>query len=383
MKKINSLLPLILLVVLLFGCDRTKQSVIPSGKTIKIGVIGPMSGPEKALGLDSMEGLQTALLMHPYLHNGDALELVVEDDKNKPERTVKDFRKLVTEDKVSAIILLSASASALAVNSIADNYHIPVLVLLATHPGISKDTKFVSQLCFDNIFQGKVAALFVRDELLIERAAVFINPDSSYSSSLADEFMRKFRSIEGQIVDVIPVTAHTVDFEKIVSLLRDQDIQLLYLPVTAGDVVNIARALKKIDWKPKVMGSDGLLTNVLDRYPESVHLLNGFFTIELYSKMDEKSSYAEKVLKFFRSHYKTRDSIYPAAGFEGTTLLMDVMNRCKNPAENECINTQLHNTTNFEGLMGKITIRANGKVQRPLIVNRIRENRLKLVVKVY
>ncbi|HHD63099.1 MAG TPA: hypothetical protein ENK96_01770 [Desulfobulbaceae bacterium] len=288
MKKINSLLPLILLVILLFGCDRKEQSVIPSGKTIKIGVIGPMSGPEKALGMDSMEGMQTALLMQPYLHNGDALELVIEDDKNEPVRSVKAFRKLVTEDKVSAIILLSASASALAVNSIADNYHIPVLVVLATHPEISTDTQFVSQLCFDNIFQGKVAALFVRDELLIERAAVFINPDSSHSSSLADEFMREFRSIEGQIVDVIPITEHTVDFEESVSLLRNQDIQLLYLPVTAGDVVNISRALEKIGWKPKVMISDGLLANVLDRYPESVHLLNVFFTIELYSKMDGK-----------------------------------------------------------------------------------------------
>jgi len=383
MKKITSLIPLILLVVLLLSCNRTEQPVVPSGKTIKIGVIGPMNGPEKALGMDCLKGMQTALLMQPYLHNGDALELVVEDDKNEPKRTVKAFRKLVMENKVSVIILLSTSASALAVNSIADNYHIPVLVLLATHPEISKDTHFVSQLCFDNIFQGKVAALFVRDELLIERAAVFINPDSSHSSSLADEFIRKFRSIEGQIVDVIPVTEHTVDFEESVSLLRDQDIQLLYLPVTAGDVINISGALEKIGWKPKVMGSDGLLTNVLDRYPESVHLLNGFFTIELYSRMDEKNPYAEKVVKLFRSRYKTRGSIYPAAGFEGTTLLMDAMNRCNNPAENECINTRLHNTLDFEGLMGKITIQADGKARRPLIVNRISENRLKLVVKVY
>ncbi len=383
MKKINIFISLLLLLIFLPGCERTERSVTPSGKSIKIGVIGPMSGPEKALGMNCLEGMKTALLMQPYLSNGDTLDLVVEDDKNEPRRTVKAFKKLATEDKVSAIILLSTSASALAVNSIADNYHIPILVILATHPEISRDTHFVSQLCFDNIFQGKVAALFVRDELLIERAAVFINPDSSHSISLADEFMRKFRSIEGQIIDVIPVTENSVDFEESVSLLRDRDIQLLYLPVTAGDVVNVARALETIGWKPKVMGSDGLLSNVLDRYPESAHLLDGFFTVELYSKMDEKSAYAKKVLKFFRSHFKTRNSIYPAAGFEGTTLLMDAMNRCNNSADNECINARLHNTSDFKGLMGQITIQPDGKARRPLIVNRISENRLKLVVKVY
>ena len=383
MKQINTFISLILLSFFLVACDRPGPSVTPSGKIIKIGVIGPMSGPEKALGMDSLEGMQTALLMQPYLSNGDALDLVIEDDKNEPERTVKAFKKLAAEDKVSAIILLSTSASALAVNSIVDDYHIPVLVLLATHPEVSKDTQFVSQLCFDNSFQGKVAALFVRDELLIERVAVFINPDNSHSISLADEFMRKFRSIEGRIIDVIPVTESTDDFEESVSLLSDRDIQLLYLPVAAGDVVNISKALKKTDWKPMVMGSDGLLSNVLARYPESVHLLNGFFTIELYSKMDGNTLYAEKVVKFFRSHYKTRNSIYPAAGFEGTTLLMDAMNRCNNPAENECINTQLHNTVEFDGLMGKITIQSDGKARRPLIVNRISGNLLKLVVKVY
>jgi len=384
MKNINTFISLILLVIFLFGCDRTERPVTtPSGKTIKIGVIGPMSGLEKALGMDNLEGIQTALFMQPYLNNGDTLDLVIEDDKNEPKRTVKAFRKLAIEDKVSAIILLSTSASALAVNSIADNYHIPVLVLLATHPEISRDTQFVSQLCFDNIFQGKVAALFVRDELLIERVAVFINPDSSHSISLADEFMRKFRSIEGRIIDVIPVTESTADFNEVVLDLRDRDIQLLYLPVAAGDVVNISKALEKTGWKPKVMGSDGLLSNVLARYPESVHLLNGFFTIELYSKMDEKTLYAEKVVKFFRSHYKTRDSIYPAAGFEGTALLMDAMNRCNNPAENECINTQLRNTVEFDGLMGKITIQPDGKARRPLIVNRISGKLLKLVVQVY
>ncbi|NOQ46986.1 MAG: ABC transporter substrate-binding protein [Desulfobulbaceae bacterium] len=383
MKKISHLILVILLIVFLPGCSEEQQAITPSGKTIKIGIVGPMSGPEKAMGEESLEGIQAALHMHPYLKNGDGIKLVVADDQNEPELTVKAFRKLIDSDKVSAVILLSTSASALAVNSIADSHQVPVLVLLATHPEISKNTKFVSQICFDNTFQGKVAALFVCDELLIDRVAVFKNPDSFYSSSLADEFIRKFRSIEGQVTEVISIASETVDYDAILTHLREQNVQLLYLPVAAENVIAISRALREMDWDPMGMGGDGLLTNVLALHPEEVDHLDGFLAIDLYSSTIEATPYGKKAGKVFYSLYETRNSTYPAAGIEGIALLMDAMNRCHNPADSACINTMVHDTVDFEGFMGKITIQPNGKALRPLIVNRIRGEHLEFVVKVY
>jgi len=383
MKNASHLVLVILLVVLLFGCSEEEQIITPSGKSIKIGIIGPMSGPKKAMGEDSLEGIQTALHMHPYLDNGDGIKLVIEDDQNEPELTVKAFRKLVDADKVSAVVLLSTSAAALAVNAIADSYQVPVLVLVATHPEISKKTKFVSQICFDNIFQGKVAALFVRDELLIDRVAVFKNPESFYSSSLADEFIRKFRSIEGRVVEVISITAETVNYDDILPHLREQNVQLLYLPVTAENVIAISKAAGNMGWNPEGMGGDGLLTNVLARQQEKAHHLEGLLAIDFYSHTIEATPYGEKAKKVFRSLYENKKSTYTPSGFEGMAILMDAMNRCHDPADSECINTMIHDTVDFEGLMGKITIQPNGKALRPLIVNRIRGNQLEFVVKVY
>ena len=383
MKNASHLVLVILLLVLLSCCSEEQKAITPSGKSIKIGIIGPMSGPKKALGIENLAGIQTALHMHPYLNNGDGIKLVVEDDQNEPELTVKAFRKLVDEDKVSALILLSTSASALAVNAIADSYQVPVLVLRATHPEISKNTKFVSQICFDNIFQGKVAALFVRDELLLDRVAVFKNQDSFYSSSLAAEFIRKFRSIEGQIIDVISIASEPVDYDAILKHLREQKVQLLYLPVTVENVIAISKAAKNMGWYPKAMGGDGLLDNVIARHPKEVVHLDGLLAIDLYSDTIKTTSYGKKAGKVFRSLYGTLNSFYPASGFEGISILMDAMNRCYDPADSECINTMLHDTVDFKGLMGNITIQPDGKALRPLIVNRIRGRQLEFVVKVY
>lgn len=384
MNKIITFLFVLLLTVSLFACSDEQEKILASGESLKIGFIGPMSGPDKVLGEDGLKGIQTALHIQPYLSNGDSIELLIEDDKNIPQQTVKAFLKLVETDNVKAVIVASSSASGLAVNALADQYQIPVVILFASHPDISNDTKFVTQVCFDDNFQADVAALFVRDELLVERVAVFKNPESFHSSSLADGFVLKFRSIEGQVIDVVEVSKEITDFGETLSRLRSKNVQLLYLPVTVGYVSDIAMKMSGMGWTPKVMGGDGLLSRTFAERPEDVGYLEGFFTIDLYSNRLEISSRARMLSRVFRSLFiPKRQSTFPATGFEGMGILMNALDRCHESSDKHCINRQLHNTVDFEGLMGKITIEDSGKVLRSLIVNRIRRGELEPVVKVY
>lgn len=383
MKKISHFLLAVLLCILLPGCSEEEQKIIPSGNTIKIGVIGPMSGPEKGMGEYGVKGIQTALHMHPYLNNGDGIELIVADDQNKPELTVEAFAKMVESDQVASVLLLSTSASALAVNAIADNHQVPVLVLLATHSEVSHKTQFVSQICFDNDFQGNVAALFVRDELLIDRVAVFKNTESSYSNSLADAFILKFSSIEGKVTEVVSLGAGAAAYDDILLRLREQDVQLLYLPLAAENVIGISKALQKMDWKPRVMGGDNLLNTVISQQQEGTRYLDGFLATDLYSDTEEVTPYGRRAGKAYRSLFGSTEIFFAPSGFEGMAILLNAMNRCPHPAKSKCINSRLHYTVDFEGIMGNITIQENGKAKRPLIINRIRGGQMEFVVKVY
>ncbi len=382
MKNIYPFLLIILFCVLLPGCSEEEQKITPSGNAINIGVIGPMSGPYKALGENSIQGIHTALYMHPYLNNGDNIKLIVEDDQNEPELTVKAFKKLVETEHVEAVLLLSTSASVLAVNAIADSYQVPVLVLMATHPDIGINSGFVLQICFDNTFQGNVAALFVRDELLIDRVAAMKNPESFYSSSLVDAFIEQFSSIEGQVTEVVTIGAGKAAYDDILQRLRDQKVQLLYLPVATEHVIGIAKALQTMDWNPQVMGGDNFLNMVMAQQQEDFHYLDGFLVTDLYSDIKEITPYGKRAAKAFRSLFNSNNTTLPASGFEGMAILLNAMNRCSAP-KSKCINTRLHDTVEFEGIMGNISIRKNGKAERPLIINRIRGRQMDFVVKVY
>ena len=108
MKNLVHLSILICIVFWLGGCDQ-KPAITPSGKTIKVGIIAPFSGSDHAKGKEGLKGMQTAMLLQPYLQSGDRIELVAENDEDDPALTVKLLKKLVEKEKVSAIMTFSSS----------------------------------------------------------------------------------------------------------------------------------------------------------------------------------------------------------------------------------------------------------------------------------
>lgn len=365
-------------VLWLGGCDR-QPAVQPSGKTIKIGIIAPFTGSGRAQGIEGLKGIELAMRMAPYLQNGDAVELITEDDRDNPQQSLKALKKLVEEDRVSAILTLSSSGPVLKMASIADYYKTPILVLLATHPDVTRDNHFVSQFVFDDNFQGAVAALYVRDELMIDRVAVFVNPDSPYSSHLAAQFARKFESLGGQIADTVTLSEGEEDYEGILKSIRAKNPELIYIPLRAKEVIGIIKEAKKMDWVPRMMGSDGLLSTVLAKYKKEVRLLDGLLATDFYGSEAFLTSYGKRA----KSQFEGRGTSFTILGFEGYPLIADAMNRCSDPGDRACINTRIRSTYDFTGVMGKISIGSDGKATRALFINAIHGGKMKYIVKVY
>jgi branched-chain amino acid transport system substrate-binding protein len=384
LNKILILTTFFLTLLLCSACDRQKE-IQASGKIIKLGIIAPFSGEDKAKGLDGIKGLKTAMAISPLAGNGDKIELIIEDDRNRPELTLSALHRLVTEQQVSAIILMSTSASALAIRAAANELQIPVLAMLATHPDVTKGSDYISQLCFDNVAQGTVAALFVMDELLLNKAAVFTNPESKNSTTLATEFINKYQSVGGVINNTVLVQAG-VDYRKKLEDLRDNDTELLYLPLKAKSLIQIVKVAEEMDWHPEIMGSDGLVATVITDYQEDAKHLQGFYAIDFFSNNEnliENISFAQKLSDFYNSSYQDKGTSYTALGVESYMVVQNAMNRCQDPGNKICINRQLRNTRNFAGLTGKITINEEGKASRPIIVNTIKNGEMKFLVKVY
>ena len=183
---------LYLLVLGLLSACQKNQPITPSGKTFRIGIIAPLQGNNKNQGQQGILGIKVAQQLQPLLNNGDKLELIIEDDQNNPQLSRQALHKLATIDKIKVILIFSGNQAVLAMTDEIEKLQIPVMVLSATHPDIVGNKKFINQFIFDDRFQSEVAAVFIRDELLLERVAIISEAEQS-SQFLANNFSKKFQ----------------------------------------------------------------------------------------------------------------------------------------------------------------------------------------------
>src|SRR4030043_1428705 len=109
-------------------------------ETIKIGVVGPRTGPAAATGKAFEEGIAIAL---DHLNAkggvlGKKVEVIFEDTGGVPEKAASAFEKLATRDKVPIVVGESHSSSALAEIEVANRYKVPLIICEAWHDDITK-----------------------------------------------------------------------------------------------------------------------------------------------------------------------------------------------------------------------------------------------------
>ncbi len=71
---------------------------------IKIGVVLPLSGALSGYGQPSQKGLDIIQAITPTLKNGDTIKLIVIDDKSDKVEAANAMQRLVSSDKVDAVI---------------------------------------------------------------------------------------------------------------------------------------------------------------------------------------------------------------------------------------------------------------------------------------
>ena len=237
------------------------------------------------------------------------------------------------------------------------------------------------------LFQASIAALYVRDELLIERVAVFIQPNNKHFSYLAHQFSQQFKTVEGEVSNVIQLTDTQYDYIKLLEPVMENAPELLYLMVDVKQIFKIKHALVKLGWEPYIMVSDGILANAKAQTKYPPYLLNNILTIDMFSSNHSVTSLGRRLQKEMNSIDLSIDQIGTTTvlGMEGYAFLMYVINQCLLPKSTvqACINKAIRETKRFEGIQGMISFSDTGKASRSLFINSINAGNLEFIVQVY
>lgn len=368
MKKILSVLALAALAL----------TPAAAQQTIKIGTIQPLTGQIAAYGKNVSQAVQLAVEEFNKAGGigGKKIELVIEDDGFKPENTVAAFKKLVTKDKVVAVVGALTSNCTLAITNQAQAAKIPLITPTSTNDKVPTAGDYIFQACYKDSFQGRVVADFAAINLKAKTVAVLFDKANDYSVGLKNNFEAEFVAKGGKVVSE-SYTTDTKDFNAQISKIKLAKADVIFLPDYYNAVSLLAKQIRAAGITTPMLGADGWDDLVQNNVMETV----GSYFSNHFSA-EAASPEAKTYLAAYKARWGAESDALAALGYDATKILLNAIAAADKAGKlnNAGIRDALA-ATKGSFVTGNISFDANRTTVKSAVVVQIVKNGDKLATK--
>lgn len=357
-----------LLTAPLAGCTK-KQETTASSNEILVGEFGSFTGGEATFGQSTSNGIQMAFEEKNKAGGvkGKKLTLISLDDQGKAEEAAAVVTRLITQNKVVAVIGEVASSRSLAAAPIAQQNKIPMISPSSTNPKVTEVGDYIFRVCFIDPFQGTVMAKFASEHLKAKKIAILRDVKSDYSVGLADYFIKKFKELGGSIVSDQSYQAGEMDFKAQLTQIRAVKPDAIFIPGYYTEVGLIARQARQLGITVPLLGGDGWDSSKL--YEIGGSAINGNYFSNHYTTETSDPVVLDFIKKYKERFKETPDGL-AALGYDAAKILIEAMDKAPEvtPA---AIRDQLAKTADFSGVTGKISINDQRNAVKPAVVVKV------------
>ncbi|PKR83290.1 ABC transporter substrate-binding protein [Heyndrickxia camelliae] len=331
-KIMGIMMSLLLSTGVIAGCGTASTG--GSGKDSKTIVIGEnleLSGAVASYGSSADKGIALALEeINKKGIDGKKLKIVKVDNKSDAQEATSAALKLISQDKVSAIIGAATSGDTLAQVKIVDDKKVPLITTSGTASNITYDkgklNEFVFRTCFIDPFQGIVSANFASNNLKVKNAAIFIDSSSDYAKGLASNFKDTFTKNGGKIVKEEAYLAKDTDFRAQLTNIKAKNPDVIFVPGYYEEVGLIVKQARDLGIKVPIMGGDGWDSPKLVEIAGADALNNTFITNH-YSSGNTEDQKVQDFVKAYKDKYGQEPDGFNALGYDSLYLIADAIKR--------------------------------------------------------
>jgi branched-chain amino acid transport system substrate-binding protein len=355
-------------------------SAAAAAATIKIGEVDPLTGGVSQFGIGCHQGFVLAFEQINAEGGilGQKVELVTEDDQSKPGQSATAVRKLITQDKVVAILGDATSSATLEAAPIAQSDKIPMITPTATNPRITEAGDFIFRVCFLDEFQGRVLARFAREKLKAEKVFTLTDVKQDYSVDLLKFFKEEFTKLGGRIVGEQSYATGDTDFRAQLTPIRAVKPDAVYVPGYYQEVALIVRQGRQIGLTMPFIGCDGWANQALLAIGGKA--MEGCFFTNHFSPNDQSPIVQGFVTKY-REKYGVLPDTFSALGYDAARLLSDAIQRAGS-SNSQAVRDALSKTAGFQGVTGQISLDANRNASKPGLVVTVKEGKFEIAEKI-
>lgn len=380
------LLVLLALGLLLAGCgggDKAKPAV--TSNEIKIGGNFELTGGIANFGKQTVNGIQLAFKQANAAGGvlGKQLVLVLADNKSEPAEATGAITKLITQDKVVAVLGPVASSNVLATVQVSQDAKIPVLTATGTNEKITvengKTRPFAFRSCFIDPFQGRVMANYATNDLKAKTAVIYVDSSSDYSKGLSQSFEATFVQNGGKILSKEAFLQKDQDFKATLTKIKGMNPDTIFIPAYYEEVGKIVKQARELGLTKPLLGTDGWDDPKVVEIAGAAALNNTFFSNHYSS--EDKDPNVVKFVEAYKKEYNQDPNALSALGYDSGLLLIDAIKRA-GAADPVKIKEALEATKNLQVSTGIITIDSNHNPVKSAVVIEMKEGKQTFKTKV-
>ncbi len=363
---------------LILSCLAMSTAVLPAADNIKVGEVASLTGKEAAFGQSSHKG--TLLAIEELNAAGGALgrqfELLTEDNQSKAGESATAAKKLISRDKVAALLGEVASSRSREMAPIAQNMKIPMISPSSTNPTVTEIGNYIFRVCFIDPFQGTVLAKFALGTLHAKRVAVLTSVSSAYSVGLAKYFKETFAANGGTIAIEQKFSEGDKDFRAQLTAIKAASVDAIFVPGYYTEAALITKQARELDLSIPLFGGDGW------EAPQLIEIggkaVEGVYYSTHYSPENQTPAVVAFVKKFQARWNGEIPDAMAALGYDSALVLADAITRAGG-TEGAKLRDMIAATKDFVGVTGKTTIDAQRNASKSAVIITVKDGRFQFV----
>ncbi|MCT4596928.1 MAG: ABC transporter substrate-binding protein [Vallitalea sp.] len=378
---------LICLVFVISGCGNKSTDADTNGdentnaessneEVVKIGLITAETGDIAQYGMAVENAVKLAAdeINTAGGIDGKKIKLVIYDNKGDAQESVTLFRRLVNNDKIDALIGPVISGTTLAVAPLAEESEIPMITPTATALNVTPEYEYVFRACYTDPYQGTILAKYALKELDAKNIAILYNTGSDYSAGLAEVFKGVAEDGGAKIVNYVGYTNDDVDFNSVLTNVKANEPDLIFIPDYYNKVGVIATTIKELGIDATLLGPDGW-DGVQEEYIDVVE--GGYFGNHYYA--GDESKIVKDFVKTYTDKYSETPNALAALGYDAMKIMANAIDKADS-TNNKKILEQIK-LTSLDLVTGHITFDENGDTTKSVTIINVEDGELKLKTK--
>jgi len=388
-KKSKALVGMSLIMsalIMVSGCGASKPAATAPGaaeskEPIKIGFLGAKTGDVAIYGLNTLKGLNMAVEeLNKEGVLGRKVQLVEEDNAGKKDQAINITNKLISQDKVVAIVGDPTTGITRVAGQIANSKKTVIISAGST----STDVVEIGSYVFLNTLLDTIAApatmKYVIQEKGWKNVALITLKNNDYSVSLSKIFSNAITSNGGKIVIEEFIQDKDTDFSGQITKIKAANPDVIVFSGYYTEAALIMKKAREVGIKALMVGGDGLQGDDLMKIGGAA--VEGSISYAGFSP-EQPTANTEKFINAYKAKYSNElPDLFAAQGYDALMLIAKSI-KDANSAEAEKFKDTLAKTKNYDGVSGSITFQDNREpIKSPVYLLEVKGGKFALLKKV-